>query len=59
MKSKVVHVIKTFMNFEQPFADLIASDACELIANRAKCVNDKDPELMQEIIRHEDKNYPV
>lgn len=37
----------------------IDPDACELVANQAKCVNDKDPELMQEIIRYEDTNYPV
>jgi hypothetical protein len=38
---------------------LIDSDGCELIANRAKCVNDKDPELMQEMIRYEDENHQV
>lgn len=58
MKSKVVDKV-SIVDHTQQFFDKTGSDACELIANRARCVNDMDPELMQDLIRYEDKSYAV
>jgi hypothetical protein len=34
-------------------------DPCEMAAKRVKCVNDKDPNLLPDMIRHDDKHYNV
>jgi hypothetical protein len=34
-------------------------DTCEMAGERVKCVNDKDPNLVPDMVRHEDKFYEV
>jgi hypothetical protein len=33
------------------------ADLCEMAAKRVKCVNDKDPQLLQDMVRHDDSGH--
>jgi hypothetical protein len=32
------------------------TDLCEMVARSVKCVNEKDPTLLQDMVRHDDNN---